>query len=354
MNNKIRVTICFTLILASCFFTAFSEKSFEEIINMQLDEEVVNTIKVEAKLPNDYDVNRAIKGMEYLVIFEEFSIPGAAGLIGNGFAESRLLLNPGKGFYKGLFQWDGKIRWPRVKEFLEENKVDFENEEELYFWELVAAVNSEDGHIYQEVIDFCKDSSSAKESADKWCRKFEGVTQALSTRKRVAELSVTAFEVYLNITNEPAKIDLNNEIYLNSLPIRNVLKQEGFDEEYQLAELFYDLLENSEITYYEIAKSSNIKVAEAVRIIKNKSGYSKKEYFNRIKQNDISRMVVLANRIDALRNIKMIPKKARKLFLKETEDYYIDLAKGTAFEERLNDILNLKKQWNSIAFFHII
>lgn len=198
MRVKMTLICFFTAILVFIFnFSTQAEKSFSEISYTYLDDDVIEIIHQEVELPGDYDISRAMKGMDYLVIVEDFSIPGAAGLIGNAYAESRLLINAGKGFYKGLFQWDGKCRWPKVKKYLESHNVIFDNQEELYLWELVAAVHSEDAENYQEVIDFCKQSGSARESADKWCKKFEGTKQALSTRKRVAELTADAYRIYI-------------------------------------------------------------------------------------------------------------------------------------------------------------
>lgn len=364
MNKTIRLILVCIIIFSFCIFNANSEKSLREIKNLKLDEKIIERIKREVELPNDYDVARAMKGMEYLVIYEGFSVPGAAGLIGNGYAESRLLINPGKGFYKGLFQWDGKTRWPRIKKFLEQNTVDLEDEEELYFWELSAAINSEDGEVYEDVIEYCRNCNNAKDSAERWCRKFEGVTQALSTRKRIALLSVDAFEIYMSINSDRGCInmseiyfDINKLIeftkqkhkgqkriqgtpyYQHPLAVRNILKSKGFDEEYQIAGLFHDLLEDTDTTYYEIIEISNVKIAEAVRLVTKEPNYSKKDYYSRIKQNDMARMVKLADRVHNLRDANFTSRTFKEKYIQETEEYFIDLAKDTVFEEDINDAL---------------
>ena len=195
--KKIRlIRIIGVIGLMICFFCAKAENTILEEKMMHLNEEHLEQIRKQVGLPEDYDINRAMRGMDYLIYQEGFSIPGAAGLIGNGYVESRLLINPGKGYYKGLFQWDGKNRWPKVKCYLEENGADFEDEEELFMDELEAAIHSEDGENYAEVIEYCMNCESAEKSAERWCRSFEGVTQALSKRKKIARLTLGAYNLY--------------------------------------------------------------------------------------------------------------------------------------------------------------
>lgn len=193
-----------TLILTAITFAltpalADANSSFPEIIQETLDETTIELIREEIDLPNDYDVNRAVKGMDYLVSVEEFTIEGAAGLIGNGYAESRLLLNAEGGYYIGLFQWDPKHRWPKVKKYLEDNEVDISDQELLYMWEFSAAINSEDAENYQHVIEYCKNATDAQDSAEQWCRKFEGTKSALNQRKRVARLTAAMYKFYLSL-----------------------------------------------------------------------------------------------------------------------------------------------------------
>ena len=205
MKKKVRVSVFSIILLTVMLLNAYAEKNLSAITPIQLDEKMLEEIRQQAELPRDYDMNRAMEGMDYLIMVEGFSAPGAAGLTGNGYVESRLLLNAGKGFYKGLFQWDGNCRWPKVKKYLETNEVNFDNQEELYLWELIAAVNSENAQNYEEVIEYCKHCESADESAEKWCKKFEGTKHALSMRKRLARLTLNAYRLYIKLNRNGIK-----------------------------------------------------------------------------------------------------------------------------------------------------
>ena len=92
--------------------------------------------------------------------------------------------------------------------------------------------------------------------------------------------------------------------YTHPLAVANLLKEKGFSIEYQIAGLFHDLLEDTDATLQEIIELSNEKVAEAVRLVTKTDGYVMSEY------------------------------------IKETKEWFIDLAKGTVFEEDLYTVLN--------------
>ena len=128
--------------------------------------------------------------------------------------------------------------------------------------------------------------------------------------------------------------------YLHPLAVSTILKEKGFDEEYQIVGLFHDLLEDTDTTYYDILNHSNVKIAEAVRLVTKEAGYNKTDYFSRIKQNDMARMVKLADRIHNLLEAPFASNKFQEKYIKETEEWFLDLAKDTVFEEDLSNALN--------------
>lgn len=107
--------------------------------------------------------------------------------------------------------------------------------------------------------------------------------------------------------------------------------------------LFHDLLEDTDATYEEIEKLSNAKIAEAVKLLTKESGYIMKNYIERIKNNDIAKMVKLADRIHNLSEAKLASIDFQVNYIKETEDWFIDLAKGTTFENDLKNVLESLK-----------
>ncbi len=127
--------------------------------------------------------------------------------------------------------------------------------------------------------------------------------------------------------------------YTHPLAVAKLLKDKGFSEEYQITGLFHDLREDTNATYEEIINLSNENVAASVELLTKKPGYIMKEYIEQIKANDIARMVKLADRIHNLSESIYANSTFQKRYIKETKTWFVDLAKGTVFEEDLNRVL---------------
>ena len=128
--------------------------------------------------------------------------------------------------------------------------------------------------------------------------------------------------------------------YTHPLAVANLLKEKGFSIEYQIAGLFHDLLEDTDATLQEIIELSNEKVAEAVRLVTKTDGYVMSEYIKNIKENEMAKMVKLADRIHNLSESPNASKEFQDKYIKDTKEWFIDLAKGTEFEEDLYTVLN--------------
>ena len=57
--------------------------------------------------------------------------------------------------------------------------------------------------------------------------------------------------------------------------------------------LFHDLLEDTDTTYEEILQLTDFEVATAVKLLTKEKRYIMQKYIERIKQNNIARMVKL-------------------------------------------------------------
>ena len=131
--------------------------------------------------------------------------------------------------------------------------------------------------------------------------------------------------------------------YLHPVAVSNYLKEYGFSEEYQIAALFHDLLEDTDTSYEEIEKISNKDIAEAVRLVTKEKGYKMDDYIDRISKNDMAKMVKLADRLHNLSETHLTSKSFQKKYIEETEKYYLKLAKDTIFEDKIREeLLNLK------------
>lgn len=139
--------------------------------------------------------------------------------------------------------------------------------------------------------------------------------------------------------------------YTHPLAVAKLLKDKGFPIEYQIAGLFHDLIEDTDSAYEEIIALSNEEVADAVRLVSKTDGYVMAEYVGNIKQNEMARMVKLADRIHNLFEAPMASREFQKKYIKETQAWYLDLAKGTIFEEELErELNNLIKVYETEGF----
>lgn len=131
---------------------------------------------------------------------------------------------------------------------------------------------------------------------------------------------------------------------LHPINVAWILKNKGFSEDYQIAGLFHDLIEDTDTTYEEILKISSEEIANAVRLVTKEKGYKMAEYIERISKNDMAKMVKLADRLHNVLETKLADLEFQKKYVKETEEWYLDLAKNTCFEDDLNkEIKSLKK-----------
>ena len=134
--------------------------------------------------------------------------------------------------------------------------------------------------------------------------------------------------------------------YMHPVTVCNILRDNGYSEEYQIAGLFHDLLEDTDTTYEEIENISNKNIAEAVRLVTKEKGYNMDDYIDRINKNDIAKMVKLADRLHNLSETGLASKEFQRKYIEETEKYYLELAKGTIFEEKIKEELSKLKDNN--------
>lgn len=149
---------------------------------------------------------------------------------------------------------------------------------------------------------------------------------------------------YIKEKHKNQKRKQGTPYYLHPVEVGKILKRKGFSKDYQIAGLFHDLLEDTDTTYEEILQISNNEIAETVKLVTKENGYKMQEYMERISKNDMAKMVKLADRIHNLSESYLASKEFQEKYIKETEEWFIDLAKGTVFEEDLRKcIINIKK-----------
>ena len=153
-------------------------------------------------------------------------------------------------------------------------------------------------------------------------------------------LNIEEYKKYIKEKHEGQTRKQGTPYYLHPVEVCNILKENGFPFEYQVAGLFHDLLEDTETTYDEIVQISNKEIAEAVRLVTKEKGYNMQDYISRISNNEIAKMVKLADRLHNISETHLASKEFQEKYVKETEAWYIELAKGTVFEDKIKKELD--------------
>ena len=108
------------------------------------------------------------------------------------------------------------------------------------------------------------------------------------------------------------------------IAVAEILKEQGFSEEYLIAGLFHDLLEDTDATEEEILALGGKDVLEAVKLLTKTEGYVMSEYIQNIKANPIAFKVKAADRLHNLRCAVYADEKFRRKYIKESFEWYTD------------------------------
>ena len=152
------------------------------------------------------------------------------------------------------------------------------------------------------------------------------------------------FDEYVDYIKEKHKGQYRKqgtEYYTHPVAVANILKEKGFNTYYQITGLFHDLLEDTDTTYEELVKISNEDIANVIVLVTKEDNYNMDNYMKRIKNNDMAHMVKLADRLHNLIEAVYADNKFKDKYIKETENYYLDLAKDTLFQEDINNALEI-------------
>ena len=110
------------------------------------------------------------------------------------------------------------------------------------------------------------------------------------------------------------------------MAVSEIMKNQGFDENYQITALFHDLLEDTDATQEEILKYGNQKILEAVILLTKHKGYDMAEYVNAIKQNPIAYAVKTADRLHNLQCAIIADEEFKRKYILETAHWYLDFS----------------------------
>ena len=108
------------------------------------------------------------------------------------------------------------------------------------------------------------------------------------------------------------------------IAVAEILEKKGYGEDYIIAGLFHDLLEDTDATEDEILELSNESVLCAVKLLTKQSGYNMREYIDGIKRNSIAFAVKAADRLHNLQCAPAASVEFRKKYIAESREWYLD------------------------------
>ena len=110
------------------------------------------------------------------------------------------------------------------------------------------------------------------------------------------------------------------------IAVFNMVKERGYHEDYQIAALFHDLLEDTDATEEEILQYGNQEILEAVKLLTKEKGYVMSEYIGKIKNNEIAFAVKAADRLHNLQCAIVTDEEFKRKYILETVDWYMDFS----------------------------
>ena len=110
------------------------------------------------------------------------------------------------------------------------------------------------------------------------------------------------------------------------IAVCEIIKNNGYGEDYQIVALFHDLLEDTNATEEEILKFGSEEILTAVKLLTKQKGYDMQEYIGAIKNNDMALKVKTADRLHNLQCALVTDVEFKRKYILETVDWYMDFS----------------------------
>ena len=128
------------------------------------------------------------------------------------------------------------------------------------------------------------------------------------------------------------------------MAVAEMMLDRGLSEDYVIAALFHDLLEDTDATEKEILDIGGEVVLEAVKLLTKATDYKMDSYIAGIRENPIARAVKAADRIHNLSCAHVCSESFKLRYIKESIDWYLDFDPHVAtLVHRLIDTLENPK-----------
>ena len=118
-----------------------------------------------------------------------------------------------------------------------------------------------------------------------------------------------------------------NDYISHPIAVYEMVKKQGYDEDFQITALFHDLLEDTNATEEEILFYGSQNVLTAVKLLTKEKGYNMQKYIEGIKKNPIAFAVKSADRLHNLQCALVTSNEFKRKYILETVDWYLDFSK---------------------------
>jgi (p)ppGpp synthase/HD superfamily hydrolase len=116
------------------------------------------------------------------------------------------------------------------------------------------------------------------------------------------------------------------EYITHPIAVWQMVKEQGFGEDYQITALFHDLLEDTTATEQDILEFGNFEILTAVKLLTKQKGYDMASYVGAIKTNHIALVVKTADRLHNLQCALVADNDFKRKYVLETVDWYLDFS----------------------------
>lgn len=110
------------------------------------------------------------------------------------------------------------------------------------------------------------------------------------------------------------------------IAVCEIVKKQGFGEDYQITALFHDLLEDTSATEQEILQFGNEEILTAVKLLTKQKGYVMADYIGAIKENQMALVVKTADRLHNLECAVITDAQFKRKYILETVEWYLDFS----------------------------
>jgi len=120
---------------------------------------------------------------------------------------------------------------------------------------------------------------------------------------------------------------IGGEKYItHPVAVAEILREQGYDTDYQIAALFHDLLEDTDATEAELLALSNERVVKAVCLLTKPEPCNMAHYVHGVKSDEMAFAVKKADRLHNLRCAVCTGVEFRKRYVEETKKWYYDFS----------------------------